>query len=41
MPEPDWQRMSAAAQWLARTRFSAGSVAAQWVAIYRGLAAAV
>jgi glycosyltransferase involved in cell wall biosynthesis len=41
MPEPDWQSMSAAAQWLARTRFSAGSVAAQWVAIYRGLAAAV
>ena len=24
MPEPDWQSMSAAAQWLARTRFSAG-----------------
>ncbi len=41
LPEPDWQSMSAAAQWLARTRFSAGSVAAQWVAIYRGLAAAV
>ncbi len=41
LPEPDWQRMSAAAQSLARTRFSAESVAAQWVAIYRGLAAAV
>ncbi len=41
LPEPDWQRMSAAAQSLARTRFSAKSVAAQWVEIYRGLAAAV
>jgi glycosyltransferase involved in cell wall biosynthesis len=41
MPELDWQRMSTAAQALARTHFSAETVAAQWVAIYRGLAGAV
>ncbi|MEJ0051165.1 MAG: glycosyltransferase [Methylovirgula sp.] len=41
LPEADWQKMSAAAQSLARNRFSAETVAAQWVAIYRGLAAAV
>jgi glycosyltransferase involved in cell wall biosynthesis len=41
MPEAGWQSMSAAAQALARSRFSAATVAAQWVAIYRELAGAV
>jgi poly(glycerol-phosphate) alpha-glucosyltransferase len=41
LPEADWRSMSAAAQALARTRFSAETVAAQWAAIYRQLAAAV
>ncbi len=30
LPEADWQKMSAAAQSLARNRFSAETVAAQW-----------
>jgi poly(glycerol-phosphate) alpha-glucosyltransferase len=41
LPEADWQKMSAAALGLARSRFSPQAIAAQWVAIYDRLAAKV
>jgi glycosyltransferase involved in cell wall biosynthesis len=41
LPEADWQKMSMAALHLAQSRFSAQTIAAQWVAIYDRLAAGV
>jgi glycosyltransferase involved in cell wall biosynthesis len=41
LPEADWQKMSMAALDLAQSRFSAQTIAAQWVAIYDRLVARV